>query len=158
MRRGALGCARARRETDRTQNRKGDTLTTKRTDHAIAATQIRTLEQTRAQALVAGDVSTLRTLFDEDVTITHSNGTRDAGEEFLDRLGAGRLRYADFDIDITTLTVRADHAVAIGTLSATVILPDGATHPIQALSTTVWSRAEDHWRVLAAHTTTAATG
>lgn len=122
-------------------------------DEAIA--QVRAAEDARARALVGGDAAALRELVDEQLIVTHSNGRRETGAELVDALAQGRLRYARFESRLDGVVVRTDHAVVTGELRAAVVLPDGAEHPIHALSTSVWSRRDDRWLLLAAHTTTA---
>lgn len=121
-----------------------------------AEAQIREQEAVRARALVSADTVALRDVFDERLIVTHSHGVRDTAADLLDAISTGRTRYERFDLQIGEIIARDDHAVAIGDLHAAILTPDGASHPIRALSTTVWTRQGDGpWRLLAAQTTSA---
>lgn len=121
-------------------------------DSAVAE-ELRRLEQKRVDALVGADVSSLETLYADDLIYTHSTGLVETKAEFIGRLANGERRYKSMEHEQgLVLRVYGDAAVLNG--STRVKVEARGEFPILHLRfTEVWVRRGDRWQVVAWHAT-----
>jgi hypothetical protein len=115
----------------------------------VALTQeIRALEARRVAAMVARDVGTLEALLADDLSYTHSGGTRDTKASFLRHLveQASKYRYLGIEFSATeVLPLNAATAVVRG--RAEIRLE--AIPPYPVLFVDVWAYRDGRWQMVA---------
>jgi Domain of unknown function (DUF4440) len=85
---------------------------------------VRRWEQRRCEAMLAGDVPTLKDLLSEQAVYVHSTSARDSRASYLQKISSGALRYLQlsfFDLDIQ---ISEGVVLVTGCMAATV-LKDG---------------------------------
>ncbi|MFC8450656.1 nuclear transport factor 2 family protein [Kitasatospora sp. NPDC057223] len=112
------------------------------------AEEIRTLENRRFEALVAGDLGGFTELAHPDLTFTHSSGTLDTLESYLAKCASGFFVYHWIEHPIDTITVIGDTAVVIGGMRADLAV-NGVHRLLDNRSLAVWTRVDGRWRFLA---------
>ena len=114
------------------------------------------LEQARWAAMIAGDVTVLAPLLDDEMTWTHANGHLDDKHGFLSRLSGGGVRYLTVERTEEMVRVVGPVAVVTGLADMTVIIGEER----KALSnryTATWVGRDKQWRLFAWHSTPVAT-
>ncbi|WP_170162080.1 nuclear transport factor 2 family protein [Paracoccus siganidrum] len=112
---------------------------------------LRDLESRRCAALMGADEAVLAGLLTEDLVHIHLNGHVDDKPGYL----AGfRDKYIFRNIERGELTIRifGDAAVMTGPLIQTIVVRDsGQVIDVRAITTQVWSRDGDGWRLNTCH-------
>ncbi|SEI00323.1 nuclear transport factor 2 family protein [Paracoccus alkenifer] len=112
---------------------------------------LRELESRRCAALMDADEATLAAMLTEDLVHIHLNGHVDDKPGYL----AGfRDKYVFRNIERGALTIRVfgDAAVMTGPLIQTIVVRDGGqVIDVRAITTQVWSRSSDGWRLNTCH-------
>jgi ketosteroid isomerase-like protein len=101
----------------------------------------------RLAASLAGDATALRGLFAPDFSYTHSNGLREGGEAYIDRLESGAVRYLDMRRREARVVVDGDTAVVEGVASMTYQPRGGEAMTLDTLYLAVWRRTGPVWRM-----------
>ncbi len=114
----------------------------------VEENQIRAAEAQRYQAMRAGDAATMAALFAEELTYTHSNGTRDTRQSYIEKVSTGYIVYRSIDSATESVTVIGDLAVAHGQMRADV-LTGGRPARLDTSTLAVWVRRESNWQLLA---------
>jgi hypothetical protein len=109
---------------------------------------ITALEDERFDAMLAADIPTLERLLHERIGYGHSNAARDTRSSLLGKIASGALDYRRIEHPISEVIVDGDTAVVVGTMRATVVLPD-TTLELAGSTISVWSRSNDEWLLLA---------
>jgi hypothetical protein len=115
------------------------------------AEEVWELEGKRRAALVAGDLKTFASLCADELTYTHTDGSVDTKESFLEMLSGG-VSYETMDLHDVNVTRYDDTVVIVGRVQIVVKSPNG---PIgfQARFTGVWAKQQGDWRFAAWQTT-----
>jgi uncharacterized protein (TIGR02246 family) len=112
------------------------------------AGEILGLEAERYRAVVDGEYETVLGLCHPDLVYTHSDGSRDSVESYLDKCRAGHYVYHRIDHPVEQVVVAGDTAVVVGQMNAT-ITARGKRKELVNNSIAVWVRQDGTWRLLA---------
>ncbi|WP_449396379.1 nuclear transport factor 2 family protein [Devosia riboflavina] len=106
-------------------------------------------ERARLRAFCSGDVATLDRLLSDELTYTHSNGMIEGKAPFLERLAAGRVRFANGEVSEASVRLLGDTAIYNGRFGLTVISGEREVH-LDSRQLSVWQRhADGQWRQIA---------
>ena len=112
--------------------------------------QVASMEAQLREAMLAGDLKVLDALLADDLVFTDQTGHRLTKADDLVAHSTGRLKIAQ--IDVSDQHVRPSGTGAIATLVANVSGSfDGYSFSGLFAYTRVWERADENWRVAAAH-------
>ncbi|MDO8768562.1 MAG: nuclear transport factor 2 family protein [Burkholderiaceae bacterium] len=114
----------------------------------ITHEMVRRWEQRRCEAMLAGDVLTLKDLLSEQAVYVHSTSVRDSRASYLQKISSGALRYlqlffSDLDIQIS------DGVVLVAGCMAATVLKDGQQKAVRSTFLTVWLPESGGWRLRA---------
>jgi ketosteroid isomerase-like protein len=112
------------------------------------------LDKRRCDAMVRGDIATLKQLLSPRLVYVHSHGGRDTKNSYLQALSAGAVSYRFIDHRAERVDVTGSVAVIIGTMRAEVTNRGGSTRRLHTVTTAVWSQADGSWQLLVFHATT----
>lgn len=123
------------------------TLTTSSADLDTHA-QIRQLEDQRYDAMLRGAAEDFAKLCHTELTYTHSDGSRDTLESYMDKLTQQFYVYEHIEHPIEDIILVNDTAVVVGSMNAD-ILAAGTPKRLENLCISVWVRETGQWRLLA---------
>ena len=123
--------------------------------NSSASEELRRAERVRVEALVSSDVPRLEKLLGDDLTYTHSTGTKDNKAEFLHRIQSGELKYdAMQHKNDVSVRLYGDTGILAGT-SRVKVRAQGQTLNLHIRFTEVWvRRGRGSWRLVAWQATT----
>ncbi|MFE6925409.1 nuclear transport factor 2 family protein [Nocardia sp. NPDC057663] len=121
----------------------GETLATVEIESTI-----RSLEDARYAAVVAGDIDGFAAFAHPDLVYTHSNAEVDTLDSYLAKLRAGHYVYHRIDHPVARIVVVGDTAVVSGEMHAD-ITAGGVRKQLANRSVAVWVREGDRWLLLA---------
>jgi len=110
--------------------------------------EVTELERRRFDAMVTGDVDALGALCHPDLMYTHSTGTTDSLESYLDKCRAGYYVYHRVEHPVTRIVIAGDAAMVLGEMHAD-LTAGGARKQLRNSSLAVWVRAADSWLLIA---------
>ena len=113
-----------------------------------AASVLADLERRRYDAMRDSDHAVLAQLCDDELTYTHSDGTSDTKETYLQRIRDGYFDYRRLEHDTDRTLLVGDCALLFGRMSGEVLI-GGALRRLNSVSLVVWVRRADGWRFLA---------
>jgi len=113
-----------------------------------AAEIIRSLEDSRYEAIIAGNFDRFAELAHPDLVYTHSNGSTDTLDSYLEKCRNGYYVYHRVDHPIDFLRVIDDVALVVGEMNAD-ITANGADKVLTNRCLAVWKKTTDGWRLLA---------
>ncbi|MFD0228182.1 nuclear transport factor 2 family protein [Streptomyces hirsutus] len=119
-------------------------------DTTSVAEEALALEDRRWQALIAQDIGTLRSLFDDELSYTHSNGLVDTAASYLGSLEAGTVRYVAVDRSDTRVTVYGPTSIVTGEARISAQL-NGNVIEIRSRYSAVWTTVNGTWRFVCWH-------
>ncbi|MFE5793963.1 nuclear transport factor 2 family protein [Streptomyces sp. NPDC056503] len=122
-------------------------MTADSTSTIDAEATIRTLEDARYAAVVAGDLDAFTALAHPDLAYTHSNALVDTLDSYRDKLRTGFYVYHRIDHPVDRIIVSGDAAVVIGEMHAD-ITAGGVRKTLANRSMAVWVRENDSWLFL----------
>jgi ketosteroid isomerase-like protein len=105
-------------------------------------------EDRRYRAVQDVDLTTLDTVFADDLSYAHSSGARDTKAEYLAKISSGYYVYHSVDHPVDRVAVSGDSAIVVGRMTADLDV-DGIRKTIDNLALAVWTRASGRWRLLA---------
>jgi uncharacterized protein (TIGR02246 family) len=109
---------------------------------------IRSLEDARYEAIIAGDFDRFAELAHPDLAYTHSNGVTDTFESYLEKCRSGFYVYHRVDHPVEFVRIVDDVALVVGEMNAD-ISADGADKVLKNRCLAVWKNTDDGWRLLA---------
>ena len=112
--------------------------------------EIEALEQREAHAVLNADVSTLQTLWADDL-IVNSTANLIAGKSILlEMMKDGRLKLRTYERRPVRIAIFDDHVVATGNEISQLI---GRTHEFKTFVSymNVWSKRNGNWQLIARH-------
>ena len=110
------------------------------------------LEKRRFDTIVECDLDGFAHLAHPDLSYTHSSGTLDTLDSFVEKCQSAYYVYHRIDHLIERVTVVGDSAVAIGEMHVDVTV-GGTRRELANRSLGVWSRVDGAWRLLAHQST-----
>jgi ketosteroid isomerase-like protein len=121
---------------------------TRETTAAAAESTIRSLEDQRYAAVIAGDVDGLVALAHPDLVYTHSNAEVDTLDSYVEKLRSGHYVYHHIDHPVSRVVVAGDTAVVVGEMHAD-LTAGGVRKKLANRALAVWARDRDRWLLLA---------
>ncbi|MGB7100879.1 MAG: nuclear transport factor 2 family protein, partial [Xanthobacteraceae bacterium] len=109
---------------------------------------IETLEQQRYDAMLAGDVETLRKLCSVELTYTHSFGERDDKESYSAKVASGFFTYHEIIRSADRILMLDGAALVMGRMTARGTV-EGVVRQIDNAYFAVWGRETDGWKFVA---------
>ncbi|WP_431969828.1 nuclear transport factor 2 family protein [Nocardia sp. bgisy134] len=109
---------------------------------------IRSLEDERYAAVLAGDIERFAALAHPSLVYTHSNADVDTLDSYLDKLRSGHYVYHRIDHPVTRIVVADDTAVVLGEMHAD-ITAGGVRKQLANRALAVWVREGAGWLLLA---------
>lgn len=109
---------------------------------------VRAAEDRRYAAMRDGDVATLDELCADELSYTHSSGSRDTKAEFLEKVGSGHFVYLRIDHPVDRVQVYGDTALVIGRMGADLEV-QGRPRTLDNFALAVWTRTSGAWRLVA---------
>ncbi|MFE5896934.1 nuclear transport factor 2 family protein [Streptomyces sp. NPDC056488] len=122
-------------------------MTTGTTPPTDAEATIRTLEDARYAAVVAGDIEAFTALAHPALAYTHSNAAVDTLDSYREKLRTGFYVYHRIDHPVERIAVSGDTAVVIGEMHAD-ITAGGVRKTLANRSMAVWVRENGQWLLL----------
>jgi ketosteroid isomerase-like protein len=117
------------------------------TDEDVAG-QIRALEDSRYEAVTAGDVAVLDELFAADLVYTHSDASADSKQSYLEKLATGHFKYGPISHPEHSIVVHGDCALVFADMRGEVQI-GGSVRVLNSRSLAVWVREDGNWVLLA---------
>jgi hypothetical protein len=112
--------------------------------------EIETLEQREARAMLGADVSTLQTLWADDL-IVNSTANLIAGKEILlEMIKSGRLKLRIYERRPVSIATFGDLVVATGN-EVSQLVAGSATIKTFVSYMNVWTKRSGNWQLLARH-------
>ncbi|MBL9205163.1 MAG: exo-alpha-sialidase [Opitutaceae bacterium] len=120
-------------------------------------TEIRRIDTARVQALLAGDVPGLRALFGPGCVYTHGSGRVQSGEDYLQLLERGDLRYAAMRYEFPPSVVLYGESTAVvhGRVLLTGQGKSGPANPRVMAATATYVKGGLSWRLVSFQNTPA---
>ena len=109
---------------------------------------LRTLEERRYAAMLAGDAEVLEELLHPELAYMHSTGELESKESYLRTLRAGTSAYKSIKCDEQTIRIHKEVGLVFHHLEADVIFEGNARHLDNRLLA-VWVRDGGNWQMLA---------
>ncbi|GAA1626753.1 YybH family protein [Leucobacter chromiireducens] len=121
-------------------------------------TQLRETESRRQRALIAGDIETLRDLFDESIVHVHAPGVVQHKAELIEHVEVRRpyleITRGELEFRVVGEDGRGDVAIVTGALTNRMRAPGGGERTLSGPVTQVLHRADDGvWRFVSFHMT-----
>jgi ketosteroid isomerase-like protein len=117
----------------------------------VAATDahtIRDLEKHRFDSIAEHDLDGFSDLAHPDLAYTHSSGTLDTLDSFIEKCGSNHYVYHRIDHIIERVTVAGDTAVVISEVRVDMTA-GGIRRKLANRSLGVWARVDGTWKLLA---------
>ncbi len=109
---------------------------------------IANLEDRRYEAMLRGDHEVLADLCDPELTYTHSDGSRDSRDSYLQRVRDGFFDYQRLDHQTDRTILAGDCALVVGRMSGDVLI-NTAVRQLNSACLAVWVRRAGRWQFLA---------
>jgi len=119
--------------------------------------EIRDLDTKRVQAILAGDVPALRSFFHPNCVYTHGSGRVQSGEEYLQLLERGDLRYVAMRYEFPPNIVLHGESTAVvhGRVQLTGQSKTGPANPRVMAATATYVKQETGWTLISFQNTAA---
>lgn len=117
-------------------------------DLASTQAEILKLETQRYQAVVNGEFDVFRDLCHPDLVYTHSDGSRDSVDSYLDKCRSGFYVYHQIEHPVDEVLLAGDTAVVVGQMNAH-ITAGGKRKQLVNNSIAVWVKDNGTWLLLA---------
>ncbi|MBL8203284.1 MAG: nuclear transport factor 2 family protein [Blastocatellia bacterium] len=115
--------------------------------------EIKRLLATQDEAIVKGDVNTLKKLSTDDFTLVSPIGSITTKEAFLQSLESRRVAYEEHHTEDLKLRIFAEMAVAQTVLKMKPVL-NGQSRDVQMRATMVFVKVKDQWLLYTLHSST----
>ncbi len=118
------------------------------TDDSTDVDAVLAAEERRYRAVVEGDLATLEQLFADELSYTHSNGSVDSKESYLEKLRTRYYTYEHVEHPVDRVSAVGDCAIVVGKMIADIHV-QGTPKRLDNLALAVWTRARGDWQLLA---------
>jgi hypothetical protein len=109
---------------------------------------LRSLEDSRFEAIVEGNWDRFASYCDPGLTYTHSTAVTDSLDSYLSKLVSGHYDYHWLRHPISKIEIHDDIALIFGTLQGE-LTAGGARKNLNSRYLAIWIRRGDTWRLLA---------
>ena len=120
------------------------------TDNAPESREIEILEQREAQAMLSADVSTLRTLWADDLIVNSTSNLIAGKQILLAMIKSGRLKLRTYERHPVRIVPFGDVVVATGN-EVSRLVGDTAEFKLFASYMNVWTKRDGNWQLVARH-------
>lgn len=127
--------------------------TTPETTGVIRAV-VESVEAERLSHMVTGNLEGFAGLCDERLDYVHSTGRRDTLVSLLEMLGSGTISYDSVLHNFSRIENLGEAVWVTGRMRINLV-KDGQAKQLQTLTTTLWMRHDDSYRLLSFHATAA---
>lgn len=110
--------------------------------------QVLTAEDRRYRAMQDADLTTMDELCADQLSYTHSSGTRDTKAEYLGKIRSGYYVYRAIEHPVERVEVVGDTAIVVGRMTADIEVR-GVPKTIDNLALAVWTGASGAWQLVA---------
>ncbi|HEX7821111.1 MAG TPA: nuclear transport factor 2 family protein [Sphingobium sp.] len=110
-------------------------------------------ERQRGAAMLANDATALDVLLDDRLAFAHATGALDGKPAYLAKMAAGRIQYLSIEWPEQTVVALCQDAALLTGRMNTLVRVDGTEKTLDNRVTTVWSRGDGVWRLLAFQST-----
>ncbi len=114
-----------------------------------SVTAVRTADDARVAALLAGDVPKVSAFLSDDLSYGHSNGRRDTKTEFLQSLDGAKIIYEGITYEDRQLTPLAPGLAMITARARMKLVNEGARQEFTLRILAIWREESGNWRLLA---------
>jgi ketosteroid isomerase-like protein len=112
--------------------------------------EIEALEQQEARAMHAADVSTLETLWADDLIVNSTSNLIVGKEILLEMVKTGRLRLRTYERRPVRIVTLGDLVVTTGN-EVSQLIGETAEYKLFVSYMNVWTKREGNWQLLARH-------
>ncbi len=112
------------------------------------AEDLRAADLRRRQAMIDADVDSLAALLADELVWTHSSGTRDDKQRFLEKIAANAADYRSLEVSEDVIVQQGDVLIHHGDLSGRVVV-DGREKSLNNRFLAVWKHSGDAFELLA---------
>ncbi|WP_369991882.1 nuclear transport factor 2 family protein [Pseudomonas xanthosomatis] len=117
-------------------------------NHNETEALIRTLEDKRYNAILAGDFEAFRALAHPDLSYAHSSGVVDTLDSYLDKCLGGFYIYHRIDHPVQDIKVIGDVALVFGEMNGE-ITAGGVQKTLRNKALAVWEKRNGDWKLIA---------
>ena len=110
--------------------------------------QIQTLELRRRQAMVEGDMDFLESIYNRDLTYSHSDGKSDSKSSYLQGMREGVWRYRGFTSRDEQMRRVGECVVVTGLIDMDVVIR-GEPMVLNSRYISVWKAGNNGWQMIA---------
>ena len=121
-------------------------------DTELVRRTIEALDRARYDAMMRADVESLARILDDQLVYTHSDGTSDDKQSYLDGVSSGKWVYRDLIASELRMRLINDTAFVNGDIRLDVLI-DGLPTLLNCRYLAVWIRRRDDWQMVAWHAT-----
>ena len=118
--------------------------------HVFELKEIETLEEREAQAMRGGDVSTLQTLWADDLIVNSTSNLIAGKQILLEMIKNGRLRLRTYERRPVRIVPFADLVVTTGS-EVSQLVGDTAMYKMFVSYMNVWTKRSGNWQLVARH-------
>ncbi|MGZ4604299.1 MAG: nuclear transport factor 2 family protein [Kineosporiaceae bacterium] len=104
-------------------------------------------EDRRYRAVIEGDLAALEEMLADELSYTHSNGSVDTKDSYLEKLRTRYYVYDRVDHPVDRVAVVGDCAIVVGRMVADIHVQGTPKH-LDNLVLVVWTRARGDWQLL----------
>jgi hypothetical protein len=113
---------------------------------------IESVESERLSHMVAGNLGGFAEVCDERLDYVHSTGRRDTLGSLLEMLESGAVTYKSIRHNFSRIESLGKAVWTMGSMQI-ILVKDGQAKQLQTLTTTLWVRHHDSYRLLSFHAT-----
>jgi Domain of unknown function (DUF4440) len=118
--------------------------------NALEPGEIETLEQREAQATLSADVSTLQTLWADDLIVNSTSNLIAGKQILLEMIKSGRLKLRTYERHPVRIVPCGDVVVTTGS-EVSQLVGDTAEFKLFASYMNVWTKRDGNWQLIARH-------
>ena len=117
---------------------------------ALEQSEIETLEEREARAMLGADVSTLQTLWADDLIVNSTSNLIAGKQILLEMIKSGRLKLRSYERRPVRIVTFGDLVVATGN-EVSQLVADTAMIKTFVSYMNVWTKRSGNWQLLARH-------
>jgi hypothetical protein len=121
-------------------------------DTASQTSELLSMQQKRFEAMVKADISTLKSIFAEDLTYTHTNGETETKSSFLSTIETATFKYESIETTSTNVRIYGDTGVITGK-GKIKLLAFGSPMSMEVSFIEVQVKSGGRWQLIAWQTT-----
>jgi ketosteroid isomerase-like protein len=112
------------------------------------AEQVLACEHALNEAMISGDIETIKRLMADDVVYVHSTAVSETRDGYLAAYLKGSYKYGAIDSQILDTRIYGSCVIITGTHRSQVGSVEVALHPIRTLFVQVWMKNPSGWQLV----------